>query len=810
MSKLICVVDAKVLVDKIQAFKDLVYAGDIRLVIPICTSEKVEQIYQSSLQLKEAQKELPSKRSSYKALARKEQQPLFDINPRITREFLQRAQAQTDNTVSDAVTFQLPYEQFTQWREEEEKALKALKARQAPEQPPSSFAEALLRKLNIVEDDGGSKAPAKPRLVARDTASAKPAWKLHKVPSITSDGIPTHLRPLLSCELWRMYEFDNNPLDPESFVLVTDDPEAIETATHLEIPLQNVNLLVSQSMERKRASDTRLSVGLAEQDFGISPKARPDLPILEKDHVKIEEFTTAETSLVSEVPALQAIVHQLQEGEDASIEEGNLLRNPTATEDSGEQFEGKIPGIDPFPKPVRATANAVTEGEWGMEPGMPLAQPVELQTSLSKEDPISTGTQLEALQPSAKPLKEQSHVELPQTPDPLDEDSDLDIVVFKPKSRPASSHIRKTSDMLKPNLVTEDFKATITESQKSGDKSDQFHSTSPRKAWNEVPKAFATQPLAQSVGEPTPAEAKFLPQTTKPIISGTYIAALETGLPRMTPLASPSPISLNGFPHIDVSALKPPLQSLQGTQTVGPRSRPQTPKEGKISQLPRNGATNQGSEGPKGRQQRPPEYPVQFLASGSQRSKKKSPRQIQAVFPTPSPSTQPTHQQKENGYERNARDGTGPADPKPAEPSEPMSQALPVSYSSSSHSGSPHSHQSPVLANRTAVQNNGERPKQSYPGYRFNQVDIKAQRQAQKQPAAKPIVIDADSFDRSHVVKPAAPHHNGHQQYFNERYGGGRGSMRGAPKAQEGDVDYVLKSGAPRGATRGRGKLWVP
>ena len=107
--------------------------------------EMVEQIYQSSIVPKEVQKEPPLKRSSYKAVARKEQ-PLFDINPRITREFLLRAQSEPDGHV----TFQLPDEQFTQWKEEEELALKV---DQPPEERPTSFAQALLRKLNI--SDGG-------------------------------------------------------------------------------------------------------------------------------------------------------------------------------------------------------------------------------------------------------------------------------------------------------------------------------------------------------------------------------------------------------------------------------------------------------------------------------------------------------------------------------------------------------------------------------------------------------------------------------------------------------------------------------
>lgn len=97
------------------------------------------------------QKEPPTKKPLNKA-ARKET-PLFDINPRTAMEFLERARAGAD---SHRVTFQQAKEQFTQWKEEEQQAIKA---EQPPEGPPTSFAQALLRKLNFHDgsDANGTK-----------------------------------------------------------------------------------------------------------------------------------------------------------------------------------------------------------------------------------------------------------------------------------------------------------------------------------------------------------------------------------------------------------------------------------------------------------------------------------------------------------------------------------------------------------------------------------------------------------------------------------------------------------------------------
>ncbi|MCJ1406863.1 hypothetical protein MMC19_000933 [Ptychographa xylographoides] len=84
-------------------------------------------------------------------------------------------------------------------------------------------------------------------------------------------------------------------------------------------------------------------------------------------------------------------------------------------------------------------------------------------------------------------------------------------------------------------------------------------------------------------------------------------------------------------------------------------------------------------------------------------------------------------------------------------------------------------------------------------------------RQIQMQPTSSPTVIDPDAFDRSYVVQPRNPNaSNGTNG--NHREDSGRGSPRRerVPKTPEPDLDYILKSGAPRGSTRGRGKLWVP
>ena len=123
--------------------------GCVGVNVVVIASEKVEQLYQAELKAQETLKDPQRKRSSYKTATRKDH-PLFDVNPRIAREFLLRSQLDTNN---NGVSFQQAHEQFTQWKEEEEQALKV---EQTQEERPASFAQALLRKLNIAEDDEGS------------------------------------------------------------------------------------------------------------------------------------------------------------------------------------------------------------------------------------------------------------------------------------------------------------------------------------------------------------------------------------------------------------------------------------------------------------------------------------------------------------------------------------------------------------------------------------------------------------------------------------------------------------------------------
>ena len=80
----------------------------------------------------------------------------------------------------------------------------------------------------------------------------------------------------------------------------------------------------------------------------------------------------------------------------------------------------------------------------------------------------------------------------------------------------------------------------------------------------------------------------------------------------------------------------------------------------------------------------------------------------------------------------------------------------------------------------------------------------KHQRQRSRKVMASPAIIDPDAFDRFTLTATRSSNNN------DNRRASPRVSPRRAPRTLEPEVDYVLKSGSPRGSTRGRGKLWIP
>lgn len=106
-------------------------------------------------------------------------------------------------------------------------------------------------------------------------------------------------------------------------------------------------------------------------------------------------------------------------------------------------------------------------------------------------------------------------------------------------------------------------------------------------------------------------------------------------------------------------------------------------------------------------------------------------------------------------------------------------------------------------AKRLSVQKTPPKQTNSRPPTRGNHTHASSQ--------VKAPLIDPDAFGRSDAIGPPYVA-NSRTQAHNWQYPrySPRGNPRRVSRTNEQEVDFVLKSGSPRGTSRGQGKLWVP
>lgn len=112
-------------------------------------------------------------------------------------------------------------------------------------------------------------------------------------------------------------------------------------------------------------------------------------------------------------------------------------------------------------------------------------------------------------------------------------------------------------------------------------------------------------------------------------------------------------------------------------------------------------------------------------------------------------------------------------------------------------------------AKRLSAQQKAPRQFNSKPSNQVEKAHPKPSNQVEKvhpAPAVQTPVIDPDAFGRSFATNPRP---NYIQNKYQSRYSP-RGSPRRGQRMNQPEVDYVLKSGTTREASRGQGKLWVP
>ena len=648
------------------------------------------------------------------------------------------------------------------------------------------------------------------------------------------------MKPLLSCMLWLLHEYENNPLNPQTFVLATGDKETVAMAKKLGIPLQDIKELWVQVAEKLKTQDTRNEIGLEEITVGVKAKEKISPPIeseafssngeVHETNEGIEQTTNTAEPMSRGSPAQPGI----SVGEPSPLKTKDLGTLPVASE---------VQKQDPLLEDIGVPTNSATapNGQSNVKDlfestpdtaarrgdEIPDLEPLpEVEASGSIK---TTVPQPSPIQNAAQPLKAIDSVS-------TDEDSDVDIVVFKPKSRPGSSYIKRPLEATKPSpskTFTQVVTHVVTEGQPEN-QAEQPVVAIPIKSG--ASPSNLDSPKKPVVQEPIQEDSIPVFQPQKPRAPLSYTAALEMGLPKKA-VTKPRPMnpisSREETKSVTVPTTELPASQPSHLVVNSPHSRPQTPRGGHVQG--QNGFQNQSRQ----HHHRPqiPRDAGKPQHQDHRRSKKQSPQRT--YQPKTIHSRSPSGEPSQLPPAPVTIEATVPPTPLSLDTIQRHSSSQSSSSNASSNKGN---HCSPSEGPSNAHNPNRNRHK-NHPSYpRFNQVSAKAQRVAQHQPTTTPIVIDADSFDRSSYVKPqfhAIQAHNvnaynlnahnlnahdANTRAINEqaqytgtnghaRFAGGRGGAmggRGISRAADGDVDFVLKSGTPRGRGRGTGRLWVP
>ena len=125
--------------------------------------------------------------------------------------------------------------------------------------------------------------PAKPKLVARAPGSDQSPWKIKRdAPKVSAKDVPSALRPLMSCTLWRLHEhIDRN--DANELFLLSDQPEIRAVATKLNIICRSTQELRNIVASRVQNLDIAF-YGDLEREFGDKEQSFEALRLTHLEH----------------------------------------------------------------------------------------------------------------------------------------------------------------------------------------------------------------------------------------------------------------------------------------------------------------------------------------------------------------------------------------------------------------------------------------------------------------------------------------------------------------------------------------------
>lgn len=776
-----CVIDASALVEHIHEIKSWFQHGRLRLVVPICSMYiqpfikfgRVDPILAVENITKLWHKQTAEPQLEDRAPRRNgrpsRERPAFDINPRVTLEFLNRIQLeQSDGPVHhDGLEFQQPGEEYSPWKGIELPPVR----NDWKEERPATFAQAVRHQINIPNGVSGTPgpakgqksllrnhphltyhgfdtAPAKAKLVARASNTELSPWKMHKMaPKSLPGSMPTMLRPLISYTLWRLYENSGAAGGGKWCTILTNDALTGRIAHELSISVCTMSEM-RQLIASENLCEDRNFTGELEREFGHREPQSTARKVKDDDVLQHSpdglilnlEEPGAETVLGLIEPQESTVPHteaELAKIKDKSFEGKQVAvpSTPTDTEAAFAENRTIVSRSEGYPAaeviitasdmiqekpPVGKTANGVLAS--------PFASPKRMATSPrasqspNRQSSSQSGCSSGSMPGSLHLSSETNSLSAAEVQD--QEDSDEEVVVFHPRGRRWASQARLIEDI--PQV------------------------TSPAVSLR-VPNQT---PVVES-----PIHKEFFTQA--PISPSPAI------LPRTSPL--PEDQATPGEASVEQAsceqAERDQTQAQQSQWNHSPRNN--SPRN--------NGPRNNGprNNGPRND------------SSRNNGSRINGPR---------------NNGSRNNGSRNIGPSNNGPSNNGPSNNNPRING--PRHYNSRNNvpnNDRPH-HHNPRKASQ---------PKQ----FQSNQAEQRQVEQNQVQHDRPPTaIIDPDHFGRSSVVSIKPSGQNGRGRHFQN--GSPRHFQNGSPRHGtrnlDTDVDYVVTSGASREATRGKGKLWIP
>lgn len=607
-------------------------------------------------------------------------------------------------------------------------------------------------------------------------------WKTNKnAPRILPAEVSGSLRPLLSYALWRIYEKVITQADTQASIILSDDNEICDMARKLNIGAVGIRELRDTIHSQKPTVDLNL-FGDLERDFGVRMSA--DLPsqcgdahavptekaLLHRDDPKIMEEKTSDTNKPNDSCG-------------TNLTETSIL--PITTEVKNRESVNMYLAEDAPHSEVIGPSYVDVEQQQVQPDSCESPSSMEaIASSTCSEKSLSVVTEQHSLPTGEDKLwiaVDEPEILTKQVNGLPGPDSALfsnDLPMLEPQF---FTKERNNDDHKKPEPERPTEKANDMHRQGSGHGANALTFMEPELvsraalANSEMPESDLSDKKAHGLQKTKPdmLTKRFSPSSwLEPGHQTKQDNELHRRRPRKANNAREHPTSkLLPITNVDaapeISNLVNPMAGADNITTKDGNSLGKIFKEPQTSQLPTS----------RSQHHRPPRN-----SHSSNRAK-------------PNPSCSPNTQSSVSAQVASAQ--IAPSRVPPAHLPQAQDALDPYDSDEEVVVFSP-------KAKRLSVQTTPPKQTHSIPPTRGNN-------HAHTPPQVKAPLIDPDAFGRSDSIGPPYVV-NSRAQAQNWQYPrySPRGNPRHVSRSNEQEVDFVLKSGSPRGTSRGHGKLWVP